>query len=110
MAKQTIEQIKKRLIDDTSIPEEKRSELIALLDKLEAEVASLENTHKEDAGSIAMFAASSAHEAMRKVKNKKLLDLSIEGLKTSVQKFENSHPKLVQVVNAISTTLSNLGI
>lgn len=110
MAKNTIEQIKKRLIEDTTISDEKRRELITLLDKLEKEIASLESTHKEDAGSIAMFAASSTHEATRKIKNRKLFDLSLEGLRTSVQKFETTHPKLVQVVNAISTTLSNLGI
>jgi len=36
--------------------------------------------------------------------------LSLEGLSSSVEGFEKSHPKLVQIVNAISNTLSNLGI
>ncbi|HEX7653728.1 MAG TPA: DUF4404 family protein [Verrucomicrobiae bacterium] len=42
----------------------------------------------------------------------KLLTLrhSVEDLRSSVQDFEHSHPKLVQAVNGISSTLSSLGI
>jgi hypothetical protein len=38
------------------------------------------------------------------------LELSLQGLGSSVEEFERSHPKLVQIVNAISQSLSNLGI
>jgi len=38
------------------------------------------------------------------------LQLSLNGLTSSVEEFEKSHPKLVQIVNAISNTLANLGI
>jgi len=38
------------------------------------------------------------------------LRLSLEGLSSSVGELEKSHPRLVQIVNAISNTLSNLGI
>jgi len=34
----------------------------------------------------------------------------LQGLKSSVDELEESHPQLVQIVNAISNTLSNLGI
>lgn len=110
MSEETLEQIKKRIAEDTTIPEDKRNELLELLAKLQKEMESLRVTHREDAGSIAIFAASSAHEATRKIKDKKLLAISVEGLKSSVQKFETTHPRLVQVVNSICTTLSNLGI
>ena len=59
---------------------------------------------------FAKFAEVSALEATRTAKNQKLQDLSIEGLKSSVEGFEQSHPKLVQVVDSISRALSNLGI
>jgi hypothetical protein len=39
-----------------------------------------------------------------------LLKLSLEGLNSSVQEFEESHPRLVQIVGAVTNTLSNLGI
>ncbi len=34
----------------------------------------------------------------------------VEELRSSVEGFEQSHPKLVQAVNSISSTLANLGI
>jgi hypothetical protein len=47
---------------------------------------------------------------MREEKNPQLLKLPLKGLSTSVQRFENSHPKLVGIVNSICNTLSNIGI
>ena len=46
----------------------------------------------------------------RAEKNPQLLELSLQGLSASVTELEKSHPKLVEIVNAICTTLSNLGI
>jgi len=39
-----------------------------------------------------------------------LRELSNQGLRSSVDGIEQSHPRLVQIVNAISKTLSDLGI
>ena len=36
--------------------------------------------------------------------------LSLEGLTSSVEGFEATHPRLVQIVNSISTILANMGI
>ncbi|MGO8988369.1 MAG: DUF4404 family protein [bacterium] len=52
----------------------------------------------------------SIHEAIRKEKNPQLLKLSLQGLSTSVERFENSHPKLVGIVNSICNTLSKSGL
>jgi hypothetical protein len=38
------------------------------------------------------------------------VEISVKGLRSSVAGFEKSHPRLAQVVNSISNTLSNLGI
>jgi hypothetical protein len=73
-------------------------------------VANLSKTHEEQAQSIAGFAEISTHEAIRSEQNPRLLKLSLEGLSSSVDELEKSHPRLVQIVNAISHTLSNLGI
>jgi|HubBroStandDraft_5_1064220.scaffolds.fasta_scaffold942873_2 G:T/U-mismatch repair DNA glycosylase len=40
----------------------------------------------------------------------KVLKSSVEELRSSVAGFEQSHPKLIQAVNNISTTLSNWGV
>jgi Domain of unknown function (DUF4404) len=44
------------------------------------------------------------------MQNPQSLEHSLLGLRSSVDGFEQSHPKLVQIVNSISNTLSNLGI
>jgi hypothetical protein len=43
-------------------------------------------------------------------KNPELLKLAIEGLASSVEGVDKSHPQLVQIANSICNTLSNLRI
>ena len=110
MIEDTIGKIESRLQVVDSIPDERRRELLNLLSTLKSEVSQLSKTHGEEAESIAGFADLSTHEATRSEQNPQLLKLSLEGLSSSVEGFEKSHPRLVQIVNAISNTLSNLGI
>lgn len=110
MIEDTIQKIQARLDATDAVPEDRRRELQELLARLKAEVGELSKTHGEQAESIAGFAEVSTHEATRAEQNPQLLRLSLEGLKSSVEELEESHPRLVQLVNAISHTLSNLGI
>lgn len=110
MHQQTIDKIEERLRKTECINDENKSELLNLVSTLKAEIADLSKTHNEQAESITRFAALSTHEATRQEKNPKLLNISIEGLSSSVKGFELSHPTLVRVVNDISSMLSNLGI
>jgi hypothetical protein len=110
MIEETIGKIESRLQSADSISDERRRELLNLLSTLKAEVAGLSRTHGEEAESIAGFAEISAREATRSEQNPQLLKLSLEGLNSSVKGFEESHPRLVQIVGAVTNTLSNLGI
>jgi hypothetical protein len=110
MIEDTIGKIEAKIQGADAIKEERRRELLELLRTLKAEVAKLSRTHGEQAQSIAGFTEVSTHEATRAERNPQLLDLSLQGLSSSVEGFEKSHPRLVQIVNAISNTLSNLGI
>lgn len=110
MIEDTIGQIQARIEASEAIKEDRRRELLQLVGTLKAEVAELSKTQREQAESIAGFAGVSAHEATRAEQNPELLKLSLEGLSSSVSEMEKSHPRLVQIVNAISNTLSNLGI
>jgi Mg2+ and Co2+ transporter CorA len=110
MIEDTIGKIEARIQGAEAIKEDRRRELIQLLGTLKAEVAELSKTHGEQAESIAGFAEVSTHEATRTEQNPQLLQLSLQGLSSSVNELEKSHPRLVQIVNAISHTLSNLGI
>ena len=110
MIEDTIGKIEAKIQGADAIKEDRRRELIQLLGTLKSEVAALSKTHEEQAQSIAGFAELSTNEATRTERNPQLLKLSLQGLSSSVTQLEKSHPRLVQIVNAISNTLSNLGI
>jgi len=110
MIDDTISKLEAQLRDAGNLSSEQKAELSQLLATLKAEVTKLSKTDREGAQSIARFAEASTLEATRTEKNAKLQELSLEGFKSSVEGFEESHPKLVQAVNSISQMLSNLGI
>ena len=110
MIENTIGEIEAKIHGSSSISDERKRELLQLLGTLKSEVGTLAKTHDEQASSIANFAQTSAHEATREKLNPESLEHSLQGLRSSVGGFEQSHPKLVQIVNSISNTLSNLGI
>ncbi len=110
MIDDTIGKIEARIQGAESIKEDRRQELMQLLGTLKSEIAEFSKTHSDQAESIARFAEASTHEATRAEQNPRLLKLSLEGLSSSVTELEKTHPQLVQVVNTISQTLSNLGI
>lgn len=110
MIENTISEIEARLRQDKTVDDAKKQELLALLNRLKSEVSILSKTNKEDASSIASFAQISTNEAIRIKPNSKLIEISVAGLRSSVDGFEKTHPQLVEIVNRISNTLSNLGI
>ena len=88
----------RKAIDDYYADKQKYPDSLATL---KSEVAALSKTHSEQAESIAGFTEVSTREATREQKNPHLLELSLDGLTASVEEFESSHPKLVQIVNSI---------
>lgn len=75
-----------------AIGEPAKGELLQLLAKLRAEIVALEKTSDD------------AREKQKELKD------SVDELRSSMEGFEQSHPKLIQAVNSISNTLSNWGI
>ena len=110
MINDTLAKIEARLRSAESVPTERRQELLELVGTLRSEIDELSKTDEEHAQSIAGFTQVSTHEATRMAPNPDLVKASLEGLTGSVAGFEKSHPQLVQIVNTISTTLSNSGI
>lgn len=110
MINDTLSKIEARLRSAESVPDSRRQELIELVNTLRSEIHELSKTDQDQAQSIAGFTQVSTHEATRPEPNPDLVELSLKGLSGSVAGFEKSHPKLVQIVNTFSTTLSNLGI
>jgi len=110
MINKTISEIEAKISSAESVSPERRQELLQLLATLKTEVANLSTTNSEQADSIAGFTQLSTHEAMRTEQNPQLRELSLQGLRSSVEDLEQSHPQLTQIVNRISKTLSDLGI
>jgi hypothetical protein len=110
MIQDTIAELEGRIAKADAIKPESKAELLELLRTLRAEISGISETYGDDAESIAGFARLSAHEALRQNRNPRLMELSLEGLGSSVNQFESSHPGLVRIVNRICETLANLGI
>jgi Mg2+ and Co2+ transporter CorA len=110
MIEKTISEIEARIRVAESANPDQRAELLQLLATLKTEVAQLSQTDGEQADSIAQFAQLSAHEATRHQQNPQLREISLQGLRSSVENLEQTHPRLTQIVNRISQTLSDWGI
>jgi hypothetical protein len=110
MLKETIERIQEKVRSADSMKEEDKQELLKLLTTLESEVVTLSKTNPEEAESITGFAQVSAHEATREERNEQLMRLSIGGLTSSIEGFEDTHRELVRIVNSIAHILSNMGL
>jgi DNA repair exonuclease SbcCD ATPase subunit len=110
MIQDRLDKIEEKLKQSNTVKESDKAELLNLVKTLRTEIADLSRTHHEQAESVARFAELSAHEATRSEKSSELFNLSIEGLNSSVQGFEVSHPRLVAVINTFCTMLAKLGI
>ena len=110
MIENRIEQIQSRIESSASIPSATKAELLGLIAGLKSEITSLSETHQEEASSITGFADVSTHEAARAQKNPELVETALDGLRTSIQGLEESHPTLVAAVNRFATALSNMGL
>jgi len=109
MLDETIARLQAEL-EGADVGPEKKAELLRLLASLRAEVGQLARTDAEQATSIAAFAQLSAHEATRARPRRELLEVSLTGLRKSVREFEQTHPRLVEAVGSLATSLSNLGV
>ena len=106
----TLKKIEEAIRRFDSIDGLERAELLGLLEGLKTELGRLSTTHAEHAHSIAGFTELAAHEAARDKKSPPLLKHSVDGLSLSVQGFEASHPRLVEIVNDLCVMLAQIGI
>ena len=110
MIDKTIRKIQDRIEKTDSIDGDRKRELLGLIETLDKEVKALSRTRREQAESVARFAELVTHEATRRERDASLVDASVKGLAASVQNFEVSHPRLVEIVNQMCMTLADMGI
>ncbi len=110
MIQDRIAKIEAKLHSTEHLSPETRAELLGLLADLKAEVAPLAETHGEQVRSITQLTDAAVEEATREDKQSDTATEAFEGLTSSVRDFEASHPRLVQIVDRLALTLSNMGI
>ena len=110
MLDETLAKLETNIRASDAIQADKKAELLRLLASLKAEIATLEHTHADHAESVLGLTQRSMHEAIRQPKDPQRADSALQELAASVAELEVSHPQLVNVVNAISVLLSNIGI
>src|SRR5689334_12257038 len=107
MIQDRIAQIEAKLAGTSDLPPATREELLGLLAELKSEVAALAPAHGPEAQSITRSAdAALSLAGQPQGPTPDVLD----EFRASVEGFEASHPRLVQVVDRIAHTLSNMGI
>lgn len=106
--KNTLQEIREKLLADSSISKEKKDELLGMIDDLNTEMGSVES--EEHAENIASHVKRSADEVTKEDKDSDLIEKAIGDLKDSVTEFEVSHPKLFESVNNLSAMLASMGI
>jgi hypothetical protein len=110
MIQRTIAEIEARIQSADSVDSRSRTELLALVAALRSEIGELSRTHEEEAEHIAGAAKISTEEAIRQENDPEVVKSAVDDLSASVAGFETSHPRLVEAVNRICVTLSNIGI
>ena len=110
MLDETLAKLETNIRASEAIQAGQKAELLRLLITLKSEIATLEHTHAEHAESVISLAERSMHEAIRQPKDPQLAASALQELAASVAELEVSHPQLVNVVNAISVLLANIGI
>ena len=110
MVDETLARLESKIHQASALNAAQKAELLQLLQALHTEIHALASTHAEQAESVTGFTGVSTHEAVRQHRNPQLVAVALQGLVSSVEAFEASHPQLVRVVNALSTFLANLGI
>lgn len=110
MINDTMNKIEDKITNSAHITDDNKEEYLSMLSTLRGEISEISQSERDKAETITGFAGVTAHEATREETNPELLELSLNGLKKSVEDFEVSNPRLVSVVNSFCSLLSNLGI
>lgn len=110
MIKDTLSKIESAIAKVQAGDSKEKGELVALLNKLKAELAALPESKLDDARSVGYFTEAAAHEVTRGNASVQLKNLSISGISYAVKGFEVSHPQIVSVANEICMILARMGI
>ncbi|HAC34803.1 MAG TPA: hypothetical protein DCF45_09825 [Gammaproteobacteria bacterium] len=112
MIKEKLEQIEHLIKATEALAEELRDEALAKLEELKTELEEDQQVEfdPESLASLLGFTQLSAHEALRPQQDPELLKFALQGVERNLGQLEANHPRLVNLVNNLCMTLSNMGI
>jgi len=110
MSLKKIEAIEKKIESTSQIDAKIKEDLLDLMRSLKTELTDLKEVNPNGAHNIADKTQVPAEKVLNPENKKNELQKDIDGLQETVEEFEVSHPKLVQVVNRICMMLSDIGI
>lgn len=110
MSLKKIEAIEKKIEATSQIDAKIKEDLLDLMRSLKTELTDLKEVNPNGAHNIADKTQVSAEKVLTSDNKQNELQKDIDGLQETVEEFEVSHPKLVQVVNRICMMLSDIGI
>jgi hypothetical protein len=110
MINERLAKLESMLRDNPNLSDAARQELLGLVTGLQAEMAPLTGTHAERAHEIAGNAEAAVQASMQRQEQPERATQAVEGLAASVREFEVTHPRLVEIVDQLTSTLSNMGI
>ena len=108
MARETLDRVLERVEASRSISDKDRAELRQLLAELKQELDGTGDS--DDARTLAGFTEVSTTAATAEQRDENALRIATDGMRASVGRFEQRHPKLVDLINQIATALSRMGI
>jgi hypothetical protein len=109
MIPETLSQIEARVRQTGSLSEDNKAELLKLLAALRTEISDLARTQSDEAHRIVAIARTSTEAATHDQASPELVKQSLDRLVSAVSEFEESHPRLVEVVNRVATMLAGWG-
>lgn len=109
MSSERLAKLESMLRQNPNLPEGSRKELLDLVAGLRSEMARLDDSHAETAHQIADHAEAALHASL-KGSQPEQASQAAERLADSVREFEATHPRLVELVDQLAVTLSNMGI
>ena len=110
MSLKKIEAIEQKIQATSQIDTKIKEDLLDLMRSLKTELTDLKKINPNGAHNIADKAQVSTEKVLTSDNKQNELQKDIDGLQETVEEFEVSHPKLVQVVNRICMMLSDIGI
>lgn len=110
MIEDKLSRIEDKIRKAPSMQEENKESVLSLIGELKDELQAVSAEDSERLSSTGSFAEAGTNEVVRKDGDKGILDIALNGVRESVKEFEETHPRLVQVINSICTQLSNSGL